>query len=167
MNALFIGRFQPFHKGHLKVLKKISKEYNKIIIGIGSSQYSHTQENPFTAEERKNMIEKTLMENDINNFEICLIPDIHNLSEWVDYASSITPRFHIVVTNSDLTRKLFEEKSYTVEGTKMYNRDRLSGEEIRKKIINKEKWRHLVPRTVYDFITNIKGENRIRNCYDK
>ena len=52
MKALYIGRFQPFHKGHLKILQKLAKKYDEIIIGIGSSQYSNTLENPFTSEER-------------------------------------------------------------------------------------------------------------------
>ena len=60
MNALFIGRFQPFHKGHLKIIQNISKEYDEIIIGIGSSQYGHALENPFTIDERITMIIKTL-----------------------------------------------------------------------------------------------------------
>ena len=36
--ALFIGRFQPLHHGHLYVLRTILKSYNKVKIGIGSSQ---------------------------------------------------------------------------------------------------------------------------------
>ena len=36
--ALFIGRFQPFHKAHLSDVKLALKECDKIIIAIGSSQ---------------------------------------------------------------------------------------------------------------------------------
>ena len=60
MKALFIGRFQPFHIGHLKVILEASKKYKKIIIGIGSSQYCNTIDNPFTYEERKLMIDESL-----------------------------------------------------------------------------------------------------------
>ena len=31
MNALFIGRFQPFHNGHLRILQTIYKKYDRII----------------------------------------------------------------------------------------------------------------------------------------
>jgi nicotinamide-nucleotide adenylyltransferase len=51
LKALFIGRFQPLHLGHLDALKQISKE--EIIIGIGSSQYSGTKENPYNFEQEK------------------------------------------------------------------------------------------------------------------
>ena len=57
--ALFIGRFQPFHQGHLDAIKQISED--EIIIGIGSSQYSKTDDNPYSFEERQKMIEKTLL----------------------------------------------------------------------------------------------------------
>ena len=35
--ALIVGRFQPFHKGHLFLIKKALEKANKTIIGIGSS----------------------------------------------------------------------------------------------------------------------------------
>jgi nicotinamide-nucleotide adenylyltransferase len=56
--ALFIGRFQPFHPGHLDAIKQISEP--EIIIGIGSSQYSKTTDNPYSFAERKTMIEQNL-----------------------------------------------------------------------------------------------------------
>ena len=40
MTALFIGRFQPFHKGHLAAIKWILKKEGKIFIVIGSNQQS-------------------------------------------------------------------------------------------------------------------------------
>ena len=58
--ALFVTRAQPFHIGHLKVIKWILKKYDKIVIVIGSSQESKTEKNPFTFEQRKRMIENTL-----------------------------------------------------------------------------------------------------------
>ncbi|MEM3715338.1 MAG: adenylyltransferase/cytidyltransferase family protein, partial [Nitrososphaeria archaeon] len=57
VNAVYIGRFQPFHNGHYAALKWIlEKEKSPIILCIGSAQYSHTVENPFTAGERIEMI---------------------------------------------------------------------------------------------------------------
>ncbi len=54
--ALFVGRFQPMHIGHLDAIEWILERYRKIIIVIGSSQESRTEENPFTFEERKEII---------------------------------------------------------------------------------------------------------------
>jgi len=41
--ALIIGRFQPFHLGHLLLIKEAAKEADIIVIGIGSSQESRTR----------------------------------------------------------------------------------------------------------------------------
>ena len=57
--GLFIGRFQPFHKGHLWAVREILKECDSIIIGVGSSNKQNTTTDPFTFEERKSMIEET------------------------------------------------------------------------------------------------------------
>lgn len=56
--AVFIGRFQPFHNGHLNVVKKAidSKKYTQLIFVIGSSNQIRTPKNPFTFEERKEII---------------------------------------------------------------------------------------------------------------
>ncbi|MEM0194770.1 MAG: adenylyltransferase/cytidyltransferase family protein, partial [Thermoplasmatales archaeon] len=68
MRPLLIGRFQPFHNGHLWLVDKIVKEYGSIIIGIGSAQESHTLVNPFTAGERQYMIQKALESNSIRDY---------------------------------------------------------------------------------------------------
>lgn len=162
MKALFIGRFQPFHKGHLKIIQNISKEYDEIIIGIGSSQYDSTLENPFTANERKKMIKNTLKQNDIKNFKILLIPDIHNPPKWVNHVVSIISDFDVVITNNSLTKRLFSEKGYIVKKTFLYDRNKYSGENIRNKIKKNETWSELVPEEVYTLIKEVNGEERLR-----
>lgn len=166
MKALFIGRFQPFHKGHLKVILDASKEYNEIIIGLGSSQYGHKSENPFTADERKDMIEITLEQNRVKNFKIILIPDIHNPPKWVDHVLSIIPDFDIVLTNNSFTKSLFLEKGYTVKETKLYNKNEYSGKVIRKKMIGDEIWENSVPKIVAEIIKQIDGVKRVKSLTD-
>jgi len=165
MKALFIGRFQPFHMGHLKIIQKISNQYDEIIIGIGSSQYHHTLDNPFSKDERKLMISKALENNNVKNFKFVKIPDIHNPPKWVDHVLSIISDFDIVITNNDLTKKLFSEKGYKVQETDLYDRSKYSGEIIRRKIINNESWEKLVPEQVYLIIKNINGEERLRRLF--
>jgi nicotinamide-nucleotide adenylyltransferase len=162
MKALFIGRFQPFHKGHLKIIKDSSKKYNIIMIGIGSSQYSNTYDNPFTVEEREKMIRNSLIKEDINNYKIFLIPDIHNPPKWVDHVLSIVPEFDVVLSNNEFTKKLFSEKGFNVKKTKLYEKDKFSGKIIRKKIKNEENWEDLVPEEVKNIIKNIGGIERIK-----
>jgi nicotinamide-nucleotide adenylyltransferase len=154
MKALFIGRFQPFHNGHLKVIQKLSKKYEEIIIGIGSSQYNNTFDNPFSSDDRRLMIIESLKSVDVTNFKIVLIPDIHNPPKWVDHVLSIISDFDIIISNNPLTKKLFLEKGYEVKKTVLYNKSKFSGKEIRKRIRNDEKWDDLVPPQVLKIIKN-------------
>ncbi|MDH7518085.1 MAG: nicotinamide-nucleotide adenylyltransferase [Candidatus Thermoplasmatota archaeon] len=162
MKALFIGRFQPFHKGHLNVIKNVSKKYDEIIIGLGSSQYSNSLENPFSSDERKEMIKKSLEQIGVKNYRIELIPDIHDLPRWASYVSSIVTDFDVVITNSPLTKQLFEEKGYKVEQTAILDRKKYSGKEIRRRIIKDEPWADLVPEPVVKIIKKIDGVNRLK-----
>lgn len=167
MKVLFIGRFQPFHKGHLRVVQEASKKYDEVIIGIGSSQYSDTSDNPFTSEERELMIKKTLEKTDINNYRIISIPDIHNPPKWVDHVLSIVSDFDVVISNNSLTKRLFSEKDYNVKETPLYEKKKYSGREIRRRMINSEPWDDLVPTEVSNFIKDIDGGNRVKELSNK
>lgn len=54
--VLYIGKFQPFNKGHQEVVNRILKEHNQLIIVIGGADSSYTKSNPFTSGERIEMI---------------------------------------------------------------------------------------------------------------
>ena len=164
MNALYIGRFQPFHYGHLQVLKHVAKTYDEIIIGIGSSQYHDSSENPFSAEERKTMVEQSLDAEGIKNFRVVLIPDIHNPPMWVDHVLSIVSDFDVVLSNNDFTKELFSEKGYRVEKTPVFKRTHYSGAEIRRRMNQGENWESLVPQPVVKIIKNIDGVQRVKKA---
>ena len=40
--AALIGRFQPFHNGHLYAIKYILSEFDEVAIVIAAAQYSYT-----------------------------------------------------------------------------------------------------------------------------
>ena len=58
--GLYVGRFQPFHNGHLSVVREALKHCDRLIIAVGSSQESRTKKNPFTFEERRELIWRSL-----------------------------------------------------------------------------------------------------------
>ena len=116
--ALYLGRFQPFHLGHLSVIKKISKKYDKIVIAICSAQECNTKRNPFSYVERWFMIEDTLKAEGISNYRIIPIPDINHPEKWADFAYAIFGEYDVVITNNLDTRHLFEKRGDKVEGIK-------------------------------------------------
>ncbi|MHB1493036.1 MAG: nicotinamide-nucleotide adenylyltransferase [Thermoplasmataceae archaeon] len=162
MRAFVVGRFQPFHNGHLHVIKEILSDYSSVIIGIGSAQYSHTMENPFTAGERHLMISNSLESAGIFNFYIIPIEDVNSNPLWVAHVESLTPNFQSIYSNNPLVRRLFKEKGYDVQAVKLTNRDEWSGTKIRKKILDGEPWEDQVPPAVSNIILEVDGVNRIR-----
>ncbi|MEY8703191.1 bifunctional nicotinamide-nucleotide adenylyltransferase/Nudix hydroxylase [Francisella philomiragia] len=64
--SVFIGRFQPFHKGHLHNIQVALKHSKRIIINVGSSFNAPNIKNPFSFEFRKQMIIEDLKVMDID-----------------------------------------------------------------------------------------------------
>ena len=58
MNQLivYIGRFQPFHNGHLRTLEQAFSLGERVLVLVGSANASRSLKNPFSFEERKEMI---------------------------------------------------------------------------------------------------------------
>jgi nicotinamide-nucleotide adenylyltransferase len=163
--GLFVGRFQPLHNGHLEVIKRIMKEVDELVIIVGSSQYSHRHDNPFTAGERITMIRKALEEEGIQLSKIWIIPvpDIHQHTLWVSQVAGYSPKFDVVYANEPLTRRLFNEAGYRVEPMPFIKREVYLATEIRKRMLTGEKWEKLVPSSVAKFIKEIDGDVRLRD----
>ena len=105
--ALFIGRFQPFHKGHIYCVKKLLKSFDEVIIVVGSAQESRTKKNPFTAGERVEMI-RLSFKSELSRILILPVPDINNHLYWVSHILSYVPKFDEVYSNNELVLELFK-----------------------------------------------------------
>ena len=167
--GLFVGRFQPFHKGHLEVMKKILEEVDELVIIVGSSQYSHRLDNPFTAGERITMIRKALQEEGIQLSRIWIIPvpDVHQHMLWVYQIIGYCPKFDVIYANEPLTCRLFLEAGIKVERVPPMKRKVYLATEIRKRILEGGDWEELVPSSVVNFIREIEGDVRLRDLNKK
>ncbi len=163
--GLYVGRFQPFHLGHLDAIKEVLCKVDELGIVIGSAQYSHNLKNPFTAGERLVMIKQSLQEAgvDLPRVWIVPVPDVHLHMLWVPAVEGYTPKFHALYSNEPLTRRLFMEAGYKVENIHLYERQTYSSTLIREKMLKDENWTALVPKSVSDFILKIDGVNRLRD----
>lgn len=164
--GVYVGRFQPFHLGHLGAVKAVLKEVDELVIVIGSAQYSHNLNNPFTAGERLVMIRCALQEAKVNPVKLWIVPvpDVHLHMLWVSAVEGYTPKFNICYTNEPLTQRLFAEAGYPVKDISFFDRKQYMSTVIRQKMLKgDDSWRELVPESVADFIDEIDGVNRLRD----
>ena len=164
MRGILVGRFQPFHAGHLAVVREVRTAHpsDELILGVGSAQESYTWKNPFTAGERLEMIHLALDEAELGGVWAVPLPDIQRHALWVRYVESMVPRFERVYTNNPLTRVLFEQAGYTVDAPKLVDRDQLQGEVVRQRLADDRGWRELVPSEVAAYLADVKAPARLR-----
>ena len=163
--GLYVGRFQPFHLGHLEAIRIVLKSIDELVIVIGSAQYSHNAKNPFTAGERLVMVRHALQEAGVNYSRLWIVPvpDVHLHMLWVSALEGYTPKFGVVFSNEPLTRRLFMEKGYKVKNIRFIQRKDYNSTLVREKMLKDESWTKLVPKSVAQFITEIDGVNRLRD----
>ncbi|HEV3432864.1 MAG TPA: nicotinamide-nucleotide adenylyltransferase [Nitrososphaera sp.] len=164
-NGLFIGRFQPFHKGHLAAVKFALEKVEQLVIVVGSAQKSHEPRNPFTAGERIRMIKESIDidgEADIRRILIIPVPDTDVHSLWTHQVDMLVPKYDIVFANDPFTLMLFHEKGTKAIEAPLYRRNEMSATEIRKRMAAEEIWEDLVPTPVSKIIKEINGVERVK-----
>jgi len=159
--GFYIGRFQPYHEGHHRMVEQIAGEVDELVLGIGSAGDSHTVHDPFTAGERIMMITKALVDLDLVTYPVP-IEDLDRNSVWVSHVRSMSPRFDIAFSNNPLVIQLFDEAGVEVRQSNMFNREELEGSAVRNRMINGEDWRSLVPDPVVEVVEEIDGVQRIK-----
>jgi len=165
--GLYLGRFQPVHKGHLLSIKNILGEVDDLIIVVGSALKSFSLENPFTAGERIEMLRRALAEEDIPMSKVLVLavpdtlpPNYHGI--YVSQVETYCPRFHLVYTRNPLVRTLFEQEGYEVRQHREFERNKYWGTTIRDGMLQGGGWQGRVPQSVVDYIKEIGGVERIR-----
>lgn len=68
--GVVIGRFQPFHNGHLNLIKNALKHSREVLVLIGSCHQPRTIKNPFTGGQRMEMIHGSLIEDQLDGTEL-------------------------------------------------------------------------------------------------
>ena len=161
MNGLLIGRFQPFHLGHLEALQFALSIVDKLWVGLGSSNKSVEKNNPFSAEERKEMILSSIDDSMKNKITIYFIPDVDNHVKWIEKIDTIVPKFDIVFSNDPLTDHLYSKRTVQVISIPFLKRDQLSGTRIRNLIKSDQKWDDLIPNGTKIILENLDVKNRL------
>lgn len=123
--ATFLGRFQPYHEGHHRVVEWAREEYD-VVLALGSPQQDRTAENPLTATERETLI--SACQPDV---ELVRVPDENRGEEgYPVWAERLVQRTDadVVCSRNELVQRLVRERTTArIEEQPEFDPERFSG----------------------------------------
>ena len=168
--GMIIGRFQVLHRGHESMIKHALELCDKVVVYIGSSQEQRTNTNPFSFEERENMLKCVFeTEHACKRLIIRPLPDIGvgNNDFWGSYVmSTFKKEFHrlpdLYVTGCEKERvSWFTNKlAPTTDELRLTRKNiNVSGTWCRQTLLanDYEQWCKLVPYELYDKFEEYKN----------
>ncbi|RYF67632.1 MAG: cytidyltransferase, partial [Comamonadaceae bacterium] len=81
--AVFIGRFQPFHNGHLPLLQEALAAAPVCIVVIGSAFHARSPRHPFSWQARAEMVRLALPASDRTRVHFVPVRDLHDEEGWI------------------------------------------------------------------------------------
>ena len=131
---IILGRFQPFHNGHAAMIESafsflgVDDSDLPLRICIGSSQAEQSLDNPWSAEEREQMIRVYL---DGRDAEIVHVPDLGDPPNYVRHAEKFHGPPGIIFTTDKDTSILYRKADWSVVQGELVNREDWQGWRIR------------------------------------
>lgn len=154
MRVGFVGRFQPFHKGHKKAVETLQEEHEVVmVLGIAEER---DRENPLNFEERKNIIRSCFPE-----IEIFGIEDRESDKDWASELEQKTGIDAVATRNPKTNNAVKENNSLEIIEHEFHRKNVYSGTEVRRRLRSGEEWRYLVPKcaekAIEKIIDKVKG----------
>ena len=81
--AIYIGRFEPVHTGHLALLRHALASAHRVVVVIGSARQARSPKNPFTWQEREAMLRAALPPADNARLQVLPVRDYYDEAVWV------------------------------------------------------------------------------------
>ncbi len=100
--AIFLWRFQPFHIGHYSIVEKILTEYKRLMLVIGSAEKSGTDENPWTLQEREEIIRASIPLELQERMDIVWLDDVPDDDIWCENLKALTSP---VIARNEMTTR--------------------------------------------------------------
>ncbi len=132
--AVFLWRFQPFHIGHMSIVEKIfQNDFEKLLLIIGSSDKSWTDENPWTLQEREQIIRASIPIELQEKIDILWLEDVPDDDVWCENLKQLFSEEVILFTGNQWVRDICERHKITTDWIESYDID-ISATKIREMI---------------------------------
>ena len=112
---VFIGRFQPFHLAHKETVDIALRQSQQVILALGSAQNERNIKNPFSAQEREQMILSNYNEADQKRIKFVHVIDVYNDVKWVKLVTTLIESMISPIDQVGLIGHLKDESSYYLQ----------------------------------------------------
>ena len=99
---VFVGRFQPFHNEHKRIIDIALEKSRNVLVLVGSASKARTIRNPFTFDERNGMI-AGCFEDEVANKRLLIKPlfdKTYNEAAWINQVQHIVKDTILDVVNN-------------------------------------------------------------------
>jgi bifunctional NMN adenylyltransferase/nudix hydrolase len=93
---VLIGRFQPLHNAHLEIIKRATALTDQLVIITGSGKQPRTYKNPFTSQERAQMIKSATLGLSMYIYIEENIDTIYNDQAWAVRVQGIVSKHRVL-----------------------------------------------------------------------
>lgn len=155
---IFPGRFQPFHNGHLMVVKGMAKLSDSVVIVICDG--GRGEDDPMSLEQRREMISAALLSADLMDATITTVKDAETDEAWATHVIDVAgnPPEPVVWSGNEKVLNIFEEKGVATK--KVVPVPGITGAEIRAFMKAGDRtWRSKVPAGAMDVIEGVMNKN--------
>lgn len=168
--AIFIGRFQPFHNAHLRMIRVGLQTARHLIIVLGSHRSSSNIKNPWSAEEREEMIKTCLLFEDLQRVHFIHVRDyLYNEGWWTTDLQTKVKELTGDSKDIALIGHLKDESSFYLKGFPQWTlievpqAEPLSATDIRESLFTHDPshtWKKMVPGPIADFLQRFRGSDK-------
>lgn len=161
-------RTQPPHIGHISLLEAAAAEAEHVVIGIGSAN-KHDALNPYTANERQQMLEKSLHDVGVTNYSFVHLDDCEKDEDWV---AQVRQKVGLdtktaIVSGNPWVADIFAEQTVLKPQDLLGQLIPISGTELRKMIVtNDPRWQTYAATGTKHYFEQFGGAQRLGVQYE-
>lgn len=165
--VMLIGRFQPLHNAHLEIIKRCTALTDQLVIVAGSAKQPRTYKNPFTFNERRQMILAASAGLSLNVYVEPNIDTIYNDQAWAVRVQGIHSKYQVLGTKTAIIGYKKDDSSFYLDMFPQWDFidvkkiEPLDGTDIRdlyfKNDVNMRFIHGVVPDTTFNFLEQFKN----------
>lgn len=164
--VVLIGRFQPLHNAHLEIIKRCTALTDQLVIIAGSAKQPRTYKNPFTFDERRQMILNATSGLSLRVYVEPNIDTIYNDQAWAVRVQGIVSKYRVLGEKTAIIGHKKDDSSFYLDMFPQWDYinveqiEPLGATDIRdlyfKWDFNSNFIKYVVPETTYDFLMQFR-----------